>query len=107
MSFLASMLGLAPKRPQPKRVPTDEVVPMHLFDDTSWLRGYTLIWTFRFDDVLDADMLCTSLSELFQTDGWRKLGGRLRQRVGDSPFRLRVGMIRVRTNLSRVARWQD
>jgi hypothetical protein len=90
MSFLARMLGSAPKRPQPERVPTDEVVPMHLFDDVFYLRGYTLIWTFRFDDILDADMLGNSLSELFQTEGWRKLGGRLRQKVRDYPFRFPV-----------------
>ena len=85
MASLARMLGLAPKRPRPERVPTDEVVPMHLFDDTSYLRGYNLFWTFKFDDVLDADMLGDSLSELFQSEGWRKLGGRLRMKVGESP----------------------
>lgn len=86
MSFLGRMLGLGPSRQQPERVPTDEIVPMHLFDDTSYLRGYTLIWTFKFDDVLDADMLGDSLSELFQTDGWRKLGGRLRKKVRGHTF---------------------
>lgn len=78
MSFLAGMLGFGATRPLPERVATDEVVPMHLFDDPAFLRGYTLMWTFKFDDVLDADMLGNSLSELFQAEGWRKLGGRLR-----------------------------
>lgn len=81
MSFLGRLFGLAPKRESPARVPSDEVVPMHLFDDVSYLRGYTLMWTFRFDDVLNADMLGASLSELFQSEGWRKLGGRLRLKV--------------------------
>lgn len=81
MSFVGRILGLAPKRQQPERVPTDEVVPMHTFDDVYYLRGYNLIWTFKFDDVLDADMLGRSLAELFQSDGWRKLGGRLRKKV--------------------------
>lgn len=54
---------------------------MHLFDDTDTLRGITMMWTFRFDEVLDADKLGNSLSELFQMEGWRKLGGRLRRRV--------------------------
>lgn len=61
--------------------PDDEVLPMHPFDDTATLRDYTLIWTFRYDEVLDADMLGDSLSRLFQMEGWRKLGGRLRLRV--------------------------
>lgn len=84
MSFLSRILGLAPKRQQPERVPTDEVVPMHLFDDVSYLHGYNLIWTFKFNDVLDADMLGRSLAELFQSEGWRKLGGRLRKKVRES-----------------------
>lgn len=62
-------------------MPTDEVVPVHLFDDTGTLRRYTLMWTFRFDEVLDADKLGNALSELFQMEGWRKLGGRIRRRV--------------------------
>lgn len=81
MSFVARILGLGPRRQQPELVPSDEIVPMHLFDDTFYLKDYTLIWTFKFDDVLDADMLGDSLSELFKSEGWRKLGGRLRQRV--------------------------
>lgn len=78
MSYIARLLGLAQERPLPERVPTDEVLPMHLFDDVFYLRSHTLMWTLRFDDVLDADMLGNSLSELFQCEGWRKLGGRLR-----------------------------
>lgn len=81
MSFITSVLGFGAKKPTPERVPSDEVVPMHLFDDVPYLRGYTLMWTFRIDDVLDADMLASSLSELFKSDGWRKLGGRLRLKV--------------------------
>ncbi|KAM0429645.1 hypothetical protein ACHAPT_006250 [Fusarium lateritium] len=77
-SFFSWMLGRSP--PGPPVFPTDEVLPMHPFDDTTTLRDYTLIWTFRFDEVLDADMLGDSLSQLFEMEGWRKLGGRLRLR---------------------------
>ena len=52
-----------------------------MFDDTAQLRHYNLLWTYRFDDVLDADKLGESLSLLFQMEGWRKLGGRLRLKV--------------------------
>lgn len=80
-SYLFSLLGLGPRRSAPPTVPTDEVAPVHLFDDTATLRGITMMWTFKFDEVLDADKLGHSLSELFQMEGWRKLGGRLRRRV--------------------------
>ncbi|KAM0254612.1 hypothetical protein ACHAQJ_006579 [Trichoderma viride] len=79
-SYLYSLLGLGPKRSAPPTVPTDEIAPLHLFDDTGTLRGFTLMWTFKFGEVLDADKLGSSLSELFQMDGWRKLGGRIRRR---------------------------
>lgn len=60
---------------------SDEVVPVHIFDDTSALRPIVLVWLFRFDEVLDPDKLNDALSRLFQMDGWRKLGGRFRRRV--------------------------
>ncbi|KAH7153389.1 hypothetical protein EDB81DRAFT_758338 [Dactylonectria macrodidyma] len=79
MSSLFSWLfGRSPNGPPV--IPTDDVVPMHPFDDTIALRNYTLIWTFKFDEVLDADFLGDSLSRLFEMEGWRKLGGRLRLR---------------------------
>ncbi|UKZ74502.1 hypothetical protein TrVFT333_002172 [Trichoderma virens FT-333] len=83
-SYLYQLLGMAPKRSPPAIVPTDEIAPLHLFDDTTMLRGCTLMWTLKFDEVLDADKLGSSLSELFQMEGWRKLGGRLRRRPDGS-----------------------
>ncbi|CAG9978478.1 unnamed protein product [Clonostachys byssicola] len=78
-SYVWQLLGYPPPRAPPTLVPTDEVVPLHPFDDTKTLSEYTLVWTFRFDEVLDADKLGQSLSQLFQMEGWRKLGGRLRK----------------------------
>ncbi|KAJ4865460.1 hypothetical protein T069G_01990 [Trichoderma breve] len=83
-SYLYQLLGMGPKRSPPTIVPTDEIAPLHLFDDTTTLRGFTLMWTFKFDEVLNADMLGDSLSRLFQMEGWRKLGGRLRLRPDGS-----------------------
>ena len=83
VSLFSWLLGSAPQGPPV--FPDDEVLPMHPFDDTATLRDYTLIWTFRYDEVLDADMLGDSLSQLFQMEGWRKLGGRLRLRVSTRP----------------------
>ncbi|KAI3319785.1 hypothetical protein HD806DRAFT_249759 [Xylariaceae sp. AK1471] len=81
MSRLLSYLPFyqAP-RPLPPVVPTDEVVPVHLFDDTSTLRGIIMVWTFRFNEVLDPEKLGGALSRLFRMEGWRKLGGRYRRR---------------------------
>lgn len=81
-SYILRLLGYGQRRAPPPVMPTDEVAPTHLFDDTATLRQYNLLWTFRFDDVLDPDVLGSSLSELFQMEGWRKLGGRLRLKVG-------------------------
>lgn len=40
------------------------------------------VWSFRFHDVLDPDMLHQSLEELISTgENWRKLGGRFRRNV--------------------------
>lgn len=70
------------ERPAPPVVGTDEVVPVHLFDDLPGYRKTLLLWTFQFNDVLDAEKLHGSLSELIEKgDGWRKLGGRLRLNV--------------------------
>lgn len=84
----SSFLGRVPlfnssRRLQPV-VSTDEVLPVHLFDNTSHLRSIILVWTFRFDDVLDPDQLYEALSELIRMDGWRRLGGRFRKGVSDS-----------------------
>ncbi|KAF5639236.1 hypothetical protein F52700_4088 [Fusarium sp. NRRL 52700] len=74
---ISSLMG-APKRPQFPTVPTDEVLPMHAFDDTPFMRKSPMLWTIRFDEILDADMLNEALSKLFEMDGWRRLGGRIR-----------------------------
>ncbi|RYP73398.1 hypothetical protein DL771_003666 [Monosporascus sp. 5C6A] len=80
MSWLLSSLPLFNvPRPLPPVVSTDEVVPVHLFDDTSTLRGVIMVWTFRFEEVLDPEKLNDALSQLLQMEGWRKLGGRYRR----------------------------
>lgn len=68
-------------RPRPARVPTDEVLPTHFLDDTPGNRSFVLVWTLRFNDVLDPDMLHSSLTRLLEMKGWRKMGGRLRLNV--------------------------
>lgn len=81
-SFLKSLLGRGvPKRPA--RVPTDEVLPMYDFDARPQVRNIIIGWTLRFDDILDADKLNIALSRLLEIGDWRKLGGRLRERVSN------------------------
>lgn len=82
-SLLRSVFGIGPKREQCSPVPTDEIVPMHLFDDIVGYRNNSLSWSCHFDEVLDADRLKDSLWQVLEMDGWRKLGGRLRKTVGD------------------------
>ena len=63
-------------------VESDDTFPVHMLDDTKTLRGIVVTWTLRFNDVLDADKLHASLSKLLEIGDWRKVGGRLRLKVG-------------------------
>ncbi|KAH7139666.1 hypothetical protein B0J13DRAFT_477930 [Dactylonectria estremocensis] len=78
MDFLRQLLGLQPRRTQPARVETDEIFPVHFFDDTKTYRSMVVTWTLRFDDVLDADKVYDALARLLEIGDWRRLGGRLR-----------------------------
>ena len=79
--LLSSLLGGKPKRVQPPRVPTDEVIPMFLFDDVDVNRKIIMAWTLRFNEILEPEMLHTSLSRLLEIGDWKKLGGRIRMGV--------------------------
>ncbi|KAI0143580.1 hypothetical protein GGR57DRAFT_483906 [Xylariaceae sp. FL1272] len=90
MSWLLSYIPFIPRpRALPAVVPTDEVVPVHLFDNTSTLRKVIMVWSFRFEEVLDPDKLNASLSQLLQMEGWQKLGGRFRRR-SDGGVEIRI-----------------
>ncbi|KAF4456164.1 hypothetical protein F53441_1648 [Fusarium austroafricanum] len=82
MSSLLNYLPIFKKeepRPLPDTVESDDIIPVHLFDDSAAARGIVLVWTFRFEDALNPQKLHDALSELFHMDGWRRLGGRFRQ----------------------------
>jgi hypothetical protein len=81
MEALSRLLGASPARSPPPVVETDDVFPLHMLDDTKSLRDIVVAWTLRFNDVLDADKLHTSLSRLLEIGDWRKVGGRLRRNV--------------------------
>jgi hypothetical protein len=65
----------------PETVKSDNVIPVHLFDDSAAARGIVLVWTFRFEDILNPQKLRDALSELLGMDGWRRLSGRFRMQV--------------------------
>ena len=81
-SILKRVFGFTTKREQAPLVPTDEVVPMHPFDDIAGYCNTSLTWSCHFNEVLDANKLKDSLWQVLEMDGWRKLGGRLRKTVG-------------------------
>lgn len=56
----------------------DNVFPVHMLDDAKGVREMSIVWMFRFNDALDAEMLHSSLTRLISVGDWRKLGGRLR-----------------------------
>ncbi|KAK7415701.1 hypothetical protein QQX98_005736 [Neonectria punicea] len=78
MDAVRWLLGLQPRRIQPATIQTDDVFPVHFFDDTKTYRSMILTWTLRFNDVLDPEKLHDALARLLETGDWRKLGGRLR-----------------------------
>ena len=80
LDFIRAILS-GGKPTRPARVPTDEILPLHEFDGRMQVRSIIMGWTMRFDDVLDADKLNTTLCRLLEIGAWRKLGGRLRERV--------------------------
>ncbi|KAG5791259.1 hypothetical protein H9Q69_009685 [Fusarium xylarioides] len=58
---------------------SEEIVyPTHMIDNVSVLKFLVMAWTMRFNDVLNADKLHESVSELLTIGDWKKLGGRLR-----------------------------
>ncbi|KAF5987296.1 hypothetical protein FCOIX_999 [Fusarium coicis] len=83
---MAALLNYMPffkkekQRPPPDIVESDDIIPVHLFDDTAAARGIVLVWTLQFEDVLNPHKLNDALSKLFERDGWRRLGGRFRQK---------------------------
>lgn len=89
-SFLLMILrSIDPRRRQksdrvesaPKWRPTDTVLPVHAIDNTATLKAIVTSQALRFNDVLDGDLLHSSLTELLSTGNWKRLGGRFRVNV--------------------------
>lgn len=65
----------------PARIPTDQIIPLHFWDDSPLYKRIALYNLKVFDDVLDPEKLRSSLEILVSQNTWRKLGGRLRKAV--------------------------
>ena len=65
-----------------------EVYPTGRIDNALSIKPMILSLTLRFNDVLDADKLHSSLCTLLATGDWRRLGGRLRSPAKEETSKL-------------------
>jgi hypothetical protein len=59
----------------------DTVTDAYAWDNMGIIRDQIFVVSLQYKDVLDAEKLRDSLNKLIDRDGWRKVGGRLRQQV--------------------------
>ena len=64
---------------------SDAVFPIHEFDASAALHDVYCVFL-RFDSVVDAPKLKTALWRVLEVGDWRKLGGRVRQKVSIAPW---------------------
>jgi hypothetical protein len=60
----------------------DEVIPARFWDANDIVHKLVMEFTYRFDDVLDAAKLKSSLERLMEIGEWRSLGARFKKNVG-------------------------
>ncbi|KAM7202680.1 hypothetical protein V8F33_002606 [Rhypophila sp. PSN 637] len=77
--FTSSKMKPAPA----PRVPSDDVLPVHPIDGSTVIRNMTMGTGFRFNQVLDCDMIHGALVRLLKIGDWKRLGGRLRLMESD------------------------
>lgn len=59
----------------------DQVIPYNFLDDDPEFKNSVAFMSFRINAVLDEEKLRSALDEVFEMDGWRKLGARVRMNV--------------------------
>lgn len=64
----------------------DEVFPARFWDTNNVFQKIVMEFTYRFDDVLDAEKLRSSLERLLEIGEWRNLGARFKTNVGPVRF---------------------
>lgn len=79
-------------RKAPAKVPTDIVVPIRFWDDTTVLRSFVMYNLSRYDAAMDPEKLRSSLERLVARRGWRKLGARLRKNVRTNGAHTKQGL---------------
>ncbi|KAJ5493657.1 Transferase [Penicillium fimorum] len=67
---------------QPDVVPTDDIIPLRFWDTAKSMRGTVLDISLKFDDVLDIAKIRDALDDLFEIEGWKQLGARIRMNNG-------------------------
>lgn len=55
----------------------DEIYPLHMLDQPRGMGGF-MVLSMLFNDQLDPNVLCDSLSKLIAMGDWRKMGGRIK-----------------------------
>jgi hypothetical protein len=63
------------------KMPDDEVVPFRFWDEYDVVQKIVMEVTLRFDDVLDAGKLKSSLERLLEIGEWRSMGARFKKNV--------------------------
>jgi hypothetical protein len=58
-----------------------EIIPFNFIDNMKGWRMANAASTFRFNAAMDLSKLRAALQALFEMDGWRKLGARIRMNV--------------------------
>lgn len=67
-----------------------EVIPFNFIDNMKGWRMANAASTFRFNAAMDLKKLRAALQTLFEMDGWRKLGARIRMNVSGLESRART-----------------
>jgi hypothetical protein len=59
----------------------DLITPFHFMDDQPTYRLGVVLLSFRFNAVLDTGKMRDALRRVYELEGWRKLGARIRLNV--------------------------
>lgn len=76
---MLKVLGLG--KAAPGIVASDEIIPLHWFEDGLMWKKVIVYTLFVFDDSLDPEKLRGALERLVQRETYKKLGSRLRTNV--------------------------
>ncbi|KAK5173970.1 uncharacterized protein LTR77_001049 [Saxophila tyrrhenica] len=88
----------------PSTPTSDTIIPFRYLDNQSFLKQFVLVFTYRFDAVLDPEKLRHALQRLLESGDWKQLGARVRKNAsGDLEYHLSQSFDDQRPALS----WSD